>query len=213
MRFVDLAHLINEDITVFPGSKGPVIEDVGNIEHHGYAEKRLTLSSHHGTHIDAPCHLIKNGKSLDDFNIDKFYGKGFLLDCRHLEGREISLDFLKPFAEKIRAAQFLLLMSGWYKKWKSPAYNIDFPILSLEASRWLTKFRLKGIGLDSISLDKIDSMDLPNHHIVLSSEILIIENLTNLEELKKDDFSFQCFPLKIEKADGSPVRAVGIIGS
>ena len=211
MKIIDLTHVINKDITVFPGTKGPTIEINSQIENEGYAEKKLTLYTHTGTHIDAPCHLLRGGKSLDEFPMDKFYGKGFILDCHQCTGKEIVKDFLKLYEEKIRVADFLILNSGWYKKWKSESYFIGFPTLSPEATGWLTHFNLKAIGIDSISLDKIDSKALPNHHIVLSREILIIENLTDLDEVIPDsDFIFQCFPLKIEKADGSPVRAVAI---
>ena len=211
MQIIDLTHTINENITVFPGTKGPSIEIISKIENEGYAEKKISLYTHTGTHIDAPCHLLSNGKSLDEFPIDKFYGKGFSLDCHQFAGKVIEVDFLKSYLGKISAADFLILNSGWYKKWKSESYFIDFPTLTPEASAWLTNFKLKAIGIDSISLDKIDSKDLPNHHIILSHEILIIENLTNLDEMNPEsEFIFQCFPLKIEKADGSPVRAVAI---
>jgi kynurenine formamidase len=52
---------------------------------------------------------------------------------------------------------------------------------------------------------------MPNHHILLGSEIILIENLTNLDVLPDGIFMFQCLPLKIEHADGSPVRAIAIV--
>jgi len=76
---------------------------------------------------------------------------------------------------------------------------------------------LKGIGFDSFSVDKIISAhivteeNLPNHHILLGKEILLIESLTNLDKLPESIFSFQCLPMKIENADGSPIRAMAMI--
>ena len=119
MQIIDLTHTINEDITVFPGTKGPSIEIISKIENEGYAEKKISLYTHTGTHIDAPCHLLSNGKSLDEFPLNKFYGKGFILDCHQFAGKEIEVEFLKSFEKKISAADFLILNSGWYKKWKS----------------------------------------------------------------------------------------------
>jgi len=60
-------------------------------------------------------------------------------------------------------------------------------------------------------LEKDSSIALPNHHILLGKEIVIIENLYNLDKLPDSVFTFQCVPLKIENADGSPVRAFAII--
>jgi arylformamidase len=117
---------------------------------------------------------------------------------------------LKQFEEKIKTAEFILFNSGWSAKWKTEAYFEGFPTLTNEATEWLTTFNLKGIGLDSISLDPVPDLTLPNHKIVLAKEILIIENLCNMDALP-EEFMFQCFPLKIEQADGSPVRAVGMV--
>jgi len=81
----------------------------------------------------------------------------------------------------------------------------------------LTNFNLKGIGVDAFSLDKIISAEkvtkenLPNHFIFLGKEIILIENLANLDKIPSNIFTFHCFPLKVEDADGSPVRAIAII--
>jgi arylformamidase len=75
----------------------------------------------------------------------------------------------------------------------------------------LTGFPLKGIGLDAISIDPITSTDFAIHHILLSKEILIVENLNNLNAIPVDFFEFFSMPLWIKSADGSPVRAVAMI--
>ncbi len=207
MKVIDLSHLLNPDITVFPGTDKPIFEEI-DIE--GYSEKKITMFSHTATHMDAPRHILKNTKSLDDFTIDKFIGKGIVIDCRALQGKTISLSFLKKYESKIKNAEFILLNSGWSLKWKTENYFNDFPTLTEEAARWLTQFKLKGIGLDCISLDEVSDLNLPNHKIVLKEEILIIENMCNMDSLP-EEFTFQCFPLKIEYADGSPIRAVAIV--
>jgi kynurenine formamidase len=94
---------------------------------------------------------------------------------------------------------------------------LDCPTLTTDAASWLTQFGLNGIGIDSFSVDKVISAEvvtedtMPNHYIILGSDILLIENLTNLDKLPTDIFIFQCLPLNIENADGSPVRAMAII--
>jgi arylformamidase len=207
MKVIDLSHIINPDITVFPGTEKPIFELI-DIE--GYAELKMTMFTHTATHIDAPCHIIKNTKSLDQFPAEKFVGKGIVINCKNLKGKTITLDFLKPFEAKIKEAAFILFNSGWSLKWKTDQYFDDFPTLTEEAAKWLTGFKLKGIGLDHISLDEVADLNLPNHKIVLKEEILIIENMTNLDSLP-EEFMFQCFPLRIENADGSPVRAVAMV--
>lgn len=71
--------------------------------------------------------------------------------------------------------------------------------------------REKGIGIDAISIDPIDSFELPMHRIVLGAGLVIVENLTNLEGLIGRTFRFAALPLKYENADGAPVRAVAFV--
>lgn len=170
------------------------------------------MYTHTATHMDAPIHIIKGARTLDELPIEKFMGKAIVIDCKQFADKQITLDFLKQFEDKIKNVEFILLNSGWSSKWKTDAYFEGFPTLTNEAAKWLTKFNLKGIGLDSISLDPVPDLSLPNHKTVLAKEILIIENMTNMDALPNEEFMFQCLPLKIERADGSPIRAVAMVG-
>jgi kynurenine formamidase len=210
MNIIDLSHTINNTITVFSNREKPDIQISNTHEKDGYAQKRLTLYSHNSTHVDAPFHIIPGAPTLDEMSIESFFGKGILADCRKI-GKKIEVADLAKYSKELQSADFLLLYTGWYKKWKTPEYKFDFPVLSTEAAEWLMQFNLKGIGLDTISIDETESTELPVHNIVLGKGLIIIENLTNLEELEGKNFNFSCLPLKIEEADGSPVRAVGII--
>ena len=159
--------------------------------------------------------MFKNAKSIDQFPIDKFVGNAIVIPCQYKT--EITLEYLHTFEEKIAQIDFILFFTGWQYKWNTQAYFDDSPTPTIEAAKWLTKFKLKGIGFDSFSVDKIISAhtvteeNLPNHHILLAKEILLIENLTNLDKLPDSPFSFQCIPLNIENADGSPIRAMAKI--
>ena len=202
-------------MTVYPGTVPTAIEKYNTIEKDGFAELKLTFCTHIGTHIDAPCHILENMKSLDQFPVDKFIGKAILIPCMH--EKEISLEYLKPFKEKISKSEFILIFTGWQFKWNTEKYFENFPVLTEKAAGWLTTFNLKGIGFDAISADKVDfnekdlSVALRNHNILLEKEIIIVENLTNLDKLPDTLFTFQCMPLKVENADGSPVRAIAIL--
>lgn len=212
-KLIDLTQLLNESMSVYPGTLSPKFKAGNTIEKHGYAELKMNMVSHTGTHIDAPCHVLKNAKSLDWFPMDKFHGPAIVIPCQGI--KEISLDVLHRFEDRIAKTDFILFFTGWQYKWNTPAYFDNCPVLTQEAAKWLTKFRLKGLGIDAFSLDKMVPASkvvpetLPNHYILLEKEILLIENLTNLDQLPDHVFTFQCFPLKVEHADGSPVRAVG----
>ncbi len=214
-KTIDLTHLLNENISVYPDTVGPKFEFINTVEEHGFAELLATMVLHSGTHIDAPSHILQNTKSLDQFPLEKFCGPAIVISV--LNKNEIDVEFLEQFEEQIKQVDFILFYTGWQHKWKTKNYFDDCPTLTIEAAQWLTKFKLNGIGLDAFSVDKIISADvvtqetLPNHYILLENEIILIENLTNLDKLPAEIFTFQCLPLNIEAADGSPVRAIGIL--
>ena len=74
----------------------------------------------------------------------------------------------------------------------------------------MSEFARKGIGIDAISIDPIDSRDLPVHKLLLGAGLIVVENLTGLEVLPQS-FDFMALPLKIAEADGSPVRAAALL--
>jgi len=210
VSIIDLTHLLHSDIPVYPGTAKPLVCQIYNIPEHGFAETKLNLLSHHGTHMDAPAHMINNGKTLDQFEPEHFYGNAICIDCRNHQNANIDIALLHPFENKIGIVDFVLLQTGWSEKWGTEGYFSNFPVLTEEACKWLAQFKIKGIGLDNISLDRIDTPDYANHQIILGKGMVIIENLTNLKLIGNEIFTFSCFPLKYENADGAPVRAVAI---
>ena len=215
MNLIDLSHLLNENISVYPDTLSPKFEVSNIVEKDGFTEKKITMASHSGTHIDAPSHILKDAKSLDQFPLDKFVGTAIVIPCQDKE--EITMECLQSYEDRIAQVDFILFYTGWQYKWNTKDYFSDSPTPTRDAAQWLTKFKLKGIGIDSFSADKIISAhivteeNLPNHHILLGKEILLIESLTNLDKLPENVFSFHCLPLNIENADGSPVRAIAMI--
>ena len=211
MDIVDLSHPISPNMPAYPGTEPPSFIKGCSIDDNGFLEKKITLYSHTGTHIDAPAHIIHGAKTLDQFSIEHFAGKAFLLNLPSINKQEIDIADLESHQSLIGNSEFLLLNTGWSRFWGTKRYYSGYPVLSAEAALWLSNFELKGIGFDTISADKADSRDFPVHKIFLRRNWIIVENLTNLDAVPSNQFMFSCFPLKIEQADGSPVRAVAII--
>jgi len=208
MKLYDLSHSISPAMPVYPGTEPPEIQQACTIEESGYLEHKITMLTHTGTHMDAPAHILEEAKTLDQLPIDHFFGKAFLLDLRPFNKSTIEVAMLSPHRDTLRKVDFLLLHTGWAAYWDTRRYFSEYPVLSLEAATWLGKLNLKGLGMDTISADNIDSRTFPVHKILLGSGCLLIENLTNLESLPVNGFDFSCFPIKLVNTDGSPVRAV-----
>jgi len=206
-RLVDCTHTIKADMPVFPGTEGPILDPVCTMEEMGFREKKWTMYSHTGTHMDAPAHMLKDGKTLDQLPIESFMGSGFVMDVRECTEKEVPLSRVKAYENLLNEVDFLLIQTGWESYWGSDKYFQGFPALSEEAAEYLMQFDLKGIGTDAISIDLMETQTFPIHGILMSKGLVIIENLKNLS-LLEGVFDFQAFPLNVEDADGSPVRAV-----
>jgi kynurenine formamidase len=210
MQVLDLTHFITPSMPVYPGTEPPEIRQAVTVERDGFAEKWIGMFSHTGTHIDAPAHMLAGAPTLDRMGVERFCGRACALDVRATDGL-VGLAELAPHAERIAASEFVLLCTGWAGRWGSPAYFEDFPVLAADAAQWLAGRGLKGVGFDAISADPVGSADFGNHMALLGAGLILIENLTGLEALLGREFLFSCLPLKLEEADGSPVRAVAIL--
>lgn len=210
MNITDLTHTITDDISVFSATEHPKITIAADKEKDGYSQKHISIYSHNGTHMDAPFHILKDGATADNMPVESFFGKACMADFSEDSNREISLGAIKNFEPKLKISDFLLIHTGWDKKWKTGGYSNGFPVLSVEAAKYLTNFNLKGVGVDALSVDPVDSLEIPVHHVLLGAGLILVENLTNLSQLPGSGFYFSALPLKIKEADGSPIRAVAI---
>ncbi|MBN2820585.1 MAG: cyclase family protein [Bacteroidales bacterium] len=192
---------------VYPGTESPIIETVCTIDEHGFVERKLSMFSHVGTHLDVPAHLIKEARSLSSFDISNFCGKAFKQELSD----DLTPEIIQNKIGDLGKPDFILFTNGWHNYWQSEKYFSDFPVPSARICEFLADLGVKGVGIDSISIDRVENTKLINHHILLSKNCIIIENLTNMSALPASMFDFFCFPLKIENGDGSPVRAVALI--
>ncbi len=209
LRIVDLTHVIQPGMPVYPGTEGPRFEETCSVECDGFAERLVSLTSHTGTHVDAPAHLFHGGQSLDECPPEAFVGAAMVLP---VQASRISVEQLLPFQERLRQSRFLLLQTGWDRLWGHPGYFTGFPVLEPEAARWLAGFEgLSGVGVDALSVDRVGETDLPTHRELLSRGLLIIENLTGLDRLGGGEVELLCLPLKLAAADGAPARVLAIL--
>lgn len=212
MKAIDLSHIISQSMPYYPGTGPPAFTPAHTIERDGFAEKKIALLTHTGTHLDAPAHIFPGATTLDRIAPELFCGRAAVLDFTGIRKQSIGPADLEPHRPAVEKSEFVLLHTGWSELWGSEEYFRNFPVLSPEGARWICGFNLKGLGVDAISVDAVESTEYPVHKILLQRGLIIVENLANLDSLRENGFYFCCFPLKLEGADGSPVRAVAITG-
>jgi len=212
MKIVDLSHEMHSHMPVYPGLESPSFEGAYTLEKNGFREKKIKIYSHTGTHMDAPAHMLKEGATLDQYSIDYFIGKAVVVDLTDIKGESISLQEIKIYEDLIASIDFLVLNTGWHKYWGEDSYFKGFPALTVEAAEWLLNFNLRGIAVDTISIDGIESTSFPIHNMFFKKGLIAIENLTNLDAVGNNIFILNCMPLKLKDADGSPLRAAAMVG-
>lgn len=204
---IDMTHTITQEIPIYPGTPAPSLSPACTFAKDGFRETLLSLSSHTGTHMDSPGHLLREGQTLDQMPMSQFSGRATVLDVSQ-EGPVITEDFLRSNYEAIHCADFILFYTGWENRWGRAAFLEDaFPVPDEEAARYLVSRGLKGVGTDAISIDRMSDSRLPIHHILLKDGVVSIENLCLKKVRGRKDFLFFALPLKFQDADGAPVRA------
>lgn len=209
MRVVDFTHVLQREMPVYPGTPLPELAVASNWERDGFHETRLTLHSHTGTHMDAPAHLFPAGATLDALPPARFVGTALVVPCAGA-GAVLHMDLLAPVKDAADRADFLLFHTGWDRLWGQAAYFEGYPVPGEDVVDYLLASGKKGVGLDTVSVDPVGDEALPIHRRLLGGGLVIVENLTNLAAAGGEPFTFCALPLHYEKADGAPVRAVGL---
>jgi len=210
-QIIDLSRLISIDTKVFPNSLPPSFIDWTKIDVHGYDSEMLFLSTHTGTHMDAPSHFLKNVNSIDQIDVDRLVCTATIVRVDKHNDEYINLEDLRGVPDDI-SNQAIIFSTGWEHEIIGKDYFSHNPGLSSELAEYLVKHKINAVGIDSPSVDRGSANDFPVHKILLSKGIILIENLCNLSKIPQEKFILIMAPLKLKNATGSPIRAIAITG-
>lgn len=211
MKPVDLTLTVSSAIPTFPGSPKPQFISWSTLKDDGYNLELLFLSSHTGTHMDAPFHFVNNGAKVHEIPVGRFLGDGILIKIRKEKNQAITRKDLQLFESKngkIAGGSSVFFYTGWQKFLKKYNYFEENPGLSESAASYLASRGVNLVGIDSPSIDRGRDRRFSAHKILSKGDVLIVENLVNLDKISKNPFGFAILPLKLSDATGSPVRAV-----
>ena len=214
MKLLDLTLIISENIPTFPGSPQPSFIQDKNVKNDGYNSELLFLSSHTGTHLDAPYHFQEKGEKIHEISLKRLVSSAILVKSRKKGDQPITKTDIQKFEKKhgkIPSGSTVIFWTGWQKMIKNISYFIRNPGLSTAAAKYLVSKKINLVGTDSPSIDLGKDKRFPVHHIFSKNNVLIVENLTNLEKIRSSKFHFVVLPLKLKGATGSPVRAIAFV--
>ena len=214
MKVIDLTLTISEKIPTFPGSPKPHFIEWETIPKNGYNLELLFLSTHTGTHIDAPFHFVKNGKKIHEITPERLVNEAVLIRIGKNSNRSISKTDIQNFEQKngkIESGSTVIFHTGWQKNLNKKFYFTENPGLSVSAAKYLVSKKINMVGIDSPSIDLGTDSKFSVHHVLAKNNILIVENLANLNKIKSNNFHLITSPLKLKNATGSPIRAFGFV--
>ena len=195
---IDLSVPLNQQTPVYPGDPKTKISPAGIFKKDGYNDHQVSIGTHVGTHIDAPLHMIDRGKDLSKIPLEQFVGRGRYIKV----GKNFDLAKIKNAG--ITKGDIVLFHTGMGTHYHQPSYFESYPDMNQDIAQYLIDKKIKMIGLDSCSPDH---PPFPIHRLLLSSGILIIENLTNLSKLAGKKFKVYALPIRLE-LDGAPARVI-----
>ena len=210
-NFIDLTYYIEEGMTTFNAPWHPLvsIQQLGRHGFEGRETRKITLGTHTGTHVDAPLHFVRKGKSIDEVALEKMIGEVNILDFTYMNENE---GVTKNMLVGVTLGKKLLFKFGWGKHWGDKKYYMNYPYITEEAAEYLVSMNVELIALDTPSPD--DSMISPKdpkdsliHKIFLKNNVILVEYLANTEQIKDyEGWKLIVMPLKIKGADGAPAR-------
>ena len=214
MEILDLTLTISNKIPTFPGSPCPHFIPWENIKDDGYNLELLVLSSHTGTHMDAPHHFLEKGAKIHEISLKKLVSEAVLIKSKKNGGDSITKTDIQKFEKKhgkIDGFSSVIFYTGWQRNLQKKYYFTKNPGLSVSAAKYLASKKISLVGIDSPSIDVGTDSKFSVHQIFAKKGMLIVENLANLDKIKSPIFHLVVLPLKLKNATGSPVRAIAFV--
>jgi arylformamidase len=203
-KVYDVSHTIHSGMLVWPTDPTVTIEPVKSLANGGSSNvSRLSISSHSGTHIDAPHHYIEGAAGVDAIPAGILMGQARVF---HFDALLTRIDRQVLAGLDIHGQTRILLKTRNSALWQTGKFTKDYAYLTEDGARYLVEEGVKLVGTDYLSIEEFDNKKRSAHHTLLEGGVVIVEGL-DLSDVPEGDYELLCLPLKIKDGDGAPVRA------
>lgn len=205
---IDISLPLGPELMTWPGHPGTEIRPLQRLaEGDGADVSELRLSTHAGTHIDPPRHMIEGGSGVDQVPLDVLIGSCWVADATG-RGGALGADDLDSLHVPAGADR-LLLRTGNSDLWRSPSAGFPEEYVSLapEGARWIVERGFRLVGTDFLGIERRGAVGHPAHVELLTNGVTIVEGL-NLGHVEPGAYTLMVLPLRIVDGDGGPGRAV-----
>ena len=226
-RVIHLSHVIDVDIPQWSGDPTVEFETVAELNNDGYYLRRFSLGEHSATHINAPNSFHSSAVGIDQYPAQSLVVPAVVINV--CQATAVNPDYALTVADVlaweaeyggISAGCVVILNTGWQKKWldKSAFLNHDaqgiphFPGFGSDATQFLLDQRqIAGVGIDTHGVDPGQDNSFTINRLVLEQPRIVLENLTNLDQLPPKGTTLAIAPLRLRGGSGSPVGVLAFV--
>jgi arylformamidase len=203
MNYYDITVSLGENTHIWPSQEKISIKDLKRMDMGGTSNiKSLKITTHSGTHVDAPLHMIPGGMSVDEIPLETFIGKVQVVEIKN--PHEIKEEEL--FNKLLKGTERIIFKTGNTEKLKQhESFFSDYAYITQSCAKFLIDSGIKLVGIDYLSVDRFSDKNHTVHKMLLGNGVVIIENL-GLGNIEEGLYNIICMPMRIKNADGAPAR-------
>ncbi len=226
-RIIHLSHIIDPDIPAWPGDPPVEMEQVADIATDSFFLRRISIGEHSATHMNAPVGFHEGGAGIESYEAGSLMAPAIVIHLADLSGRaeqdDLSVRDVAAWEAvhgPVPEGSLTLVNTGWSERWRDrDAYmNVDalglprYPGIDVEAARILLEERgAAGLGIDSPGIDSHRDGNYATNRLALAQGRIVLENLTNLEELQPTGATIFIGALRLRGGSGSPAAVLALL--
>jgi arylformamidase len=166
---------------------------------------RIAMSAHTGTHVDAPFHVLPDGKYIEDIELKTLTGRAYVIDLPEIDLIDAQALEEANLPPRTRRVLFRTRNSDLWAAGETE-FARDYVGISADGAQYLVEKGVRLVGVDYLSVAPFDD-PLPTHEILLKAGVVVVEGL-DLSRVSQGRYTFYCLPIKLARADGAPARAI-----
>jgi arylformamidase len=205
VKIIDISWPISSATTGYKDKKVVAFTDVKHFAQDGVRETDIQVSSHTGTHVDAPAHFLKDGKTIDQISLDRLIGQAIVLDCTDVTDA-ITREHLLSHDAIINKNDIVLLKTTNSATQPTEKFTPHFIYLHVSGAQYLAEKQIKAVGIDYLGIER-SQPEHETHTTLFHHDVVIIEGL-RLEHVQPGRYEFYCLPLNVIGLEAAPARAI-----
>lgn len=203
MKIFDISWPISTATTGYKDRHIVKFEETRTFAKDGMRDSTMFLSSHTGTHVDAPAHFLKDGLSIDQIPLDRLVGDAVVLDLMHVVDGITRDDLVN---KKIQKGDIVLFKTVNSLTPATDKFTPHFIYLEASGAQYLTEIGVKAVGIDYLGIER-SQKDHLTHTTLMHADVVIVEGL-RLQFVAPGEYMFVCLPLNIIGLEAAPARAI-----